>query len=96
MHGNDKYHLFLDEKNDICKSSKQVLCTAAAYDGEFDNNATLWPHLARSDLLDFQLGWNFKKGPSVAIIHSLWPCPYDLVTKLYRRDGKSGRTQNPR
>ena len=55
-----KYHLFLDEKNNIHKSSNQVLCnaaaTAAAYDGECDNNTTLWPHLARRDLLDFQLG----------------------------------------
>ena len=55
-----KYHLFLDEKNNIHKSSNQVLCTAAAaaaaYDGECDNNTTSWPHLAGRDLLDFQLG----------------------------------------
>ena len=31
-----------------------------------DNHTTSWPYLASWDLLDFQLGWDFKIGPSVA------------------------------
>ena len=33
-----------------------------------ENNATLWPYLASWDLSDFQLSWDFKIGPSVAIL----------------------------
>ena len=89
-------HLFLDDEICIHRISNWVLCTAAAaYDSECDNNATSWPHLARRDLPDFQLSWNFKIGPSVAIINSLWPCPWCLFTNFWSRAAKSARTWDP-
>ena len=59
-----------------------------------DNNATLWPHLASWVLLDFQLSWDLKIGPSVAIIPSLWPWPYVCLQYIWSRVGESWVLRN--
>ena len=55
-----------------------------------DNITTSWPHLASRDLKEFQLSWNFKIGPCLAInICQERFCDYISIRSRVRHFGQN-------